>query len=90
MKKIKQIIIFLLTLPKNTILFLIKIYQKTLSPDHGWFKAKHPAGFCRYYPTCSEYSYQVIKKRGLLIGLAKSIWRILRCNPFSRGGVDLP
>ena len=72
------------------VLWLIRLYQKTISPDHGWFKARFPHGYCRFYPSCSEYSYQVIKKRGLFIGLLKSAWRILRCNPWGKGGIDLP
>ena len=68
----------------------IFLYQKTLSPDHGPLKRLHPHGFCRFYPTCSEYGYQVIKKRGILIGIPKTIWRIVRCNPWSKGGIDMP
>lgn len=90
MVTIKKIVFFLLSLPKKPIIWLIKLYQKTLSPDHGPLKARFPHGYCRFYPTCSEYSYQVIKKRGLSIGLIKSIWRILRCNPWNKGGVDVP
>lgn len=80
----------LLSLPRYPLLWVIKLYQHTISPDHGWFKFLHPHGYCRYYPTCSEYGYQVIKKRGIIIGISKTIWRILRCNPWSRGGIDLP
>ena len=76
--------------PRNVVFVLIRLYQKTISPDHGWFKAKYPQGFCRFYPTCSEYGYQVIKKRGLLIGAPLLVWRILRCNPWNKGGVDQP
>lgn len=76
--------------PRNLVLLLILLYQKTLSPDHGWFKAKYPYGFCRFYPTCSEYGFQVIQKRGLLVGVPLTVWRIIRCNPWSRGGVDNP
>ena len=72
------------------ILWLIRAYQKTISPDHGLFKANFPHGYCKFYPTCSEYSYQVIKKKGLIFGLPKAFWRILRCNPWGKGGVDLP
>lgn len=61
---------------------LIKIYQKAISPLLG--------NNCRYYPSCSEYSIQAIEKYGILKGTLKSIWRILRCNPFSKGGVDYP
>lgn len=73
---------------KSLILRLIRLYQKTLSPDTGWFSYKHPHGFCRFYPHCSEYGYQAIKKHGLLKGGFLSIKRVLKCNPFSRGGSD--
>jgi len=45
---------------------------------------------CRYYPTCSEYAILSVEKHGTLKGLARAIWRVLRCNPWSKGGVDLP
>ncbi len=78
-------------LPRYSILLLIFLYQKILSPDHSfWGKALHHHGYCKYYPTCSQYGYEVIKKRGLFIGIPKTIWRILRCNPWSKGGIDLP
>jgi len=78
----------IVSLPRFPLLCLIRLYQKTLSPDHGWFKFLHPQGYCKFYPTCSEYGYQVIKKRGLLVGIPQTLWRILRCNPWSKGGVD--
>jgi uncharacterized protein len=68
----------------------INFYQKTLSPDHGFLKARHPHGYCRYYPSCSEYTKQSVKQYGIVKGLFKGAYRILRCNPFSSGGVDLP
>ncbi len=58
----------------------IVFYQKAISP--------HLPHTCRYYPTCSEYSKEAILKYGPFKGLLKSIWRILRCNPFSKGGYD--
>jgi len=73
---------------KKIFLSLIRLYQKTLSPSTGWFVYKHPHGYCKYYPTCSEYSYQAIEKYGIIKGFLMSIWRILRCNPFSKGGYD--
>lgn len=79
----------ILFLPRLPFLWLIKLYQHTFSPDHGPLKNLFPHGYCRFYPTCSEYSYQIIKKKGLIIGLPKSIWRVLRCNPWNDGGVDL-
>jgi len=75
---------------KKLLIFLITLYQKTFSPDTGMHKTLHPHGFCKYYPSCSEYMKQSIQKKGVLIGLIKGIWRILRCNPFSKGGIDMP
>jgi len=75
---------------KNVAIGLISLYQRTLSPDHGIFKARHPHGFCRHYPSCSEYTKQAVLKQGVFIGLTKGFLRILKCNPFSQGGVDLP
>ena len=69
------------------VLKLIRLYQKTLSPDHGLFKNTTFYG-CKYYPTCSDYSYQAIEKYGFFKGGAKAVWRLLRCNPFSKGGND--
>lgn len=70
------------------LLFLIRIYQKTLSLDHGILKSRHPNGFCRFYPTCSEYCAQAIKKFGILKGLFLSFKRLFRCNPWNQGGYD--
>ncbi|NPA14378.1 MAG: membrane protein insertion efficiency factor YidD [Aquificae bacterium] len=63
-------------------IFLIRIYQKTLSPFLG-----HS---CRYEPSCSNYAILALQKYGLIKGSLKAIWRILRCNPWSKGGVDYP
>jgi len=73
---------------KKFILKSIRLYQKTLSPDSGWLAYKYPHGFCKYYPNCSTYCYQAIEKYGILTGGFKSISRVLRCNPFNKGGVD--
>lgn len=67
---------------------IIKIYQKTLSFDHGPLKTFYPHGFCRFQPTCSEYGIQAINKYGPIKGGIKAIWRIIRCNPFNPGGHD--
>lgn len=66
---------------KEIFLGLIKFYQKYLSG-----LKKMPT--CKYYPTCSEYSYQAIEKYGVLKGGLLAVWRLLRCNPFSKGGYD--
>jgi uncharacterized protein len=47
-----------------------------------------PAGTCKYHPTCSQYAVDALKKHGLVKGTAKACWRLLRCNPWSHGGVD--
>jgi len=80
-----------LIFPKLLILKLIRFYQKTFSPDHGPFSLIHPwPGVCRFRPTCSEYAYLAIDKYGIAKGSIKAIWRILRCNPWSKGGYDKP
>jgi uncharacterized protein len=68
-------------------IFLINLYQKTLSPDHGAFRVWYPNGFCRFHPSCSEYTKQAIQKHGLR-GLLMGLKRVLRCNPYSKGGID--
>lgn len=77
-------------LPRYPILWLIRLYQKILSPDHSfWAKGRFAHGYCKFYPTCSEYGHQAIKKHGLIRGGLKTVWRILRCNPWGKGGVDV-
>lgn len=74
--------------PRMLIVLLIKIYQKTLSLDHGPLKFLHPHGYCRFYPTCSQYGIDAISKYGIFKGGIKTTWRILRCNPWNKGGYD--
>lgn len=74
--------------PRFIAVKLLKIYQKTLSFDHGVFKFLYPGGFCRFYPTCSDYAIAAVEKYGVLRGGTKAFWRVLRCNPFNRGGFD--
>ncbi len=66
---------------KNIALFLIRCYQVFISPLLG----RH----CRFYPSCSSYTYEAIKKHGLLKGVFLGGKRLLRCHPFHPGGVDL-
>lgn len=73
---------------KKILIQIIKIYQHTLSPDHGLFRAKWPYGFCRYQPTCSQYAIDALEHHGVIQGSAKAAWRILRCNPFAQPSVD--
>lgn len=67
---------------------LIKAYQRTLSPDHGLLRVYHPYGFCRFYPSCSEYSKQALQTHGLFKGVLLSLKRILKCNPFAKSDFD--
>lgn len=70
------------------IIWLIHGYQKTISPDHGTLKDNNPFQGCKFYPSCSMYSVQVLKKYGFFPGIFKVIWRILRCNPWNKGGIN--
>ena len=73
---------------KTILITIIKLYQKTLSPDHGLFKARWPLGYCRYHPTCSQYATEAITMNGSVRGSWQAGKRILRCNPFANPGVD--
>ena len=68
---------------KRLFIEIIKIYKKTISPILSYFWIK-----CKYYPTCSEYTMQAIQKYGIIKGCFLGIKRILKCNPFSKGGYD--
>lgn len=68
---------------KKFSIFLIKFYKKHVSPFFEMLGIH-----CKYEPTCSEYAIQAIEKYGFLKGFFLSIKRILRCNPFSKGGYD--
>jgi uncharacterized protein len=70
--------------------FPIRVYQMTLSPDHGPLRHLFHDGYCMYYPSCSEYTRQSILKKGVIAGILFGGWRILRCNPWGKGGVDKP
>lgn len=76
-------------IPQKIVLFIMKIYQRFFSPDHSFWSDKfYPHGYCKFYPTCSEYYKESIKKKGVIKGSLSGIWRVLRCNPWSEGGVD--
>jgi len=73
---------------KRAVLTMIKLYQATLSFDHGIPRMFFPGGYCKFQPTCSDYAYIAIEKHGVIRGSLKGIWRVMRCNPFSHGGHD--
>ncbi|MFA5991119.1 MAG: membrane protein insertion efficiency factor YidD [Candidatus Doudnabacteria bacterium] len=78
----------ILSLPAKALVLVIRLYQRTLSPDHGLFKAKYPHGYCRHYPSCSEYSAQSIERFGVAKGGYLSAKRIISCNPFVSPKID--
>ena len=65
---------------KKILIGFIKIYKKFISPGLPQY--------CRFYPTCSSYAIDAIDRHGIFYGSALSIWRVLRCNPFNKGGID--
>jgi putative membrane protein insertion efficiency factor len=65
---------------KKILIGLIRFYQVAIS--------SHRPACCKYSPTCSAYGIEAIQRFGALKGTGLAIWRILRCNPFSRGGYD--
>jgi hypothetical protein len=73
---------------RNIPIFIITLYQKTVSPDHGVIRGLFPFGVCRYTPTCSDYSKEAIARYGISRGSIMGIKRIIRCNPFVAGGED--
>lgn len=63
-----------------TLSYAVRFYQFTVGSVLG--------GRCRFYPSCSEYSRQSLHKHGAVKGIGKTIWRIIRCNPWNPGGYD--
>lgn len=67
---------------KSVMIFIIKLYQKGISPALG-------ANKCIFHPTCSQYAIEAYEHYGFFRGTLKAIWRVLRCNPFNKkGGYD--
>lgn len=65
---------------KRTLIALINTYRKHISP--------YIPRSCRFYPTCSQYAIEAIERFGISKGAILAAWRVLRCNPFSKGGYD--
>lgn len=66
--------------PRMPLVWSIRAYRKVISPLYGQV--------CRYYPSCSMYGLEAVEIHGVLKGMVLTGWRVLRCNPFSLGGVD--
>lgn len=67
-------------IPRNVVLAFLTVYRAVISPLYG--------EVCAYYPSCSAYAVGAVQQHGALRGALLAGWRILRCNPWSRGGVD--
>jgi uncharacterized protein len=74
---------FLLLLPRNCAVVLLRAYRAGISPLYG--------DVCKYYPSCSRYTLDAIQEYGVVRGSALGVWRIMRCHPWAKGGVeDIP
>ena len=71
---------FLILVPRNILIALVLVYRKIISPLYG--------DVCRYYPSCSAYGLHSLQRLGVLRAIPLTGWRVLRCNPWSAGGVD--
>jgi putative membrane protein insertion efficiency factor len=76
----RTILLNIWLLPRNTFIGFILIWRKIISPLYG--------DVCRFYPSCSAYGLGSIQQQGFVKGSVLTLWRILRCNPFAKGGVD--
>ena len=74
------VVAHLALIPRNLGVVLLVAYRKVVSPLYG--------DVCRYYPSCSAYGLGAVQQFGLIRGSAMALWRILRCNPWARGGID--
>lgn len=72
--------LFLLLLPRNICVVILRVYRAVISPLYG--------DVCRYYPSCSAYALGAIQQHGVVKGVALGTWRIARCHPWAKGGVD--
>ncbi|WP_066517333.1 membrane protein insertion efficiency factor YidD [Curtobacterium ammoniigenes] len=67
-------------LPRNACVVILRAYRAAISPLYG--------NVCRYHPSCSRYTLEAIQQYGVLAGIGLGSWRIVRCNPWSAGGID--
>ena len=67
---------------RGVLIGAIHVYRATLS---GWL-----GGQCRFYPSCSVYAEEAVRARGAVVGSGMAVWRLLRCNPFGKGGIERP
>jgi hypothetical protein len=77
---VRDVFLFIVLIPRNIGVLLIRGYRAVISPLYG--------DVCRYHPSCSAYGLGSVQQRGLVVGAALTAWRIVRCNPWSAGGID--
>jgi putative membrane protein insertion efficiency factor len=70
----------LLDVPRNAVVLLLKAYRAVVSPLYG--------DVCRYFPSCSAYALEAVTVHGVVKGCSMAAYRVLRCNPWSHGGID--
>jgi putative membrane protein insertion efficiency factor len=78
--EVREVGLFILLIPRNIGVLLIRAYRAVISPLYG--------DVCRYHPSCSAYGLGSVQQQGLLVGSVLTAWRIVRCNPWSQGGID--
>ncbi|RFA17527.1 membrane protein insertion efficiency factor YidD [Subtercola boreus] len=76
----RQLVLGLYLLPRNAAVLLLRGYRAVISPLYG--------DVCRYYPSCSSYTLQAIQQRGIVLGSALGVYRLVRCHPWAAGGID--
>ncbi|MBR3424165.1 MAG: membrane protein insertion efficiency factor YidD [Clostridia bacterium] len=81
LKRVLRAALFVISIPGKILSLPVALYRKFLSPAKS-------SPSCRFSPTCSEYALISFREWGAVIGGALAVWRVLRCNPFSRGGED--
>ncbi|MBR3415378.1 MAG: membrane protein insertion efficiency factor YidD [Clostridia bacterium] len=81
LKRVLRAVLFVLSIPGKIVSLPVTFYRRFLSPAKS-------SPSCRFSPTCSEYALISLREWGVAIGGALAVWRVLRCNPFSKGGED--
>jgi len=81
---IRKALATVFSIPATASVVLIRLYQRTLSPDHGLLKPLYPHGFCRHHPTCSMYAIETLKSRSYPVAVFLSIKRLLSCHPWTK------
>jgi putative membrane protein insertion efficiency factor len=76
----RHVVQFLVLLPRNACVAILRAYRKVISPLYG--------DVCRYYPSCSQYALEAIQKHGAVRGIGLGAWRLVRCHPWAKGGID--